>query len=115
MNYILTGFSHDMGFRVFTFECVGEDRLRTKYTVRTDLALTQRYHIPVQELPLLCRGVLERRGEGDKQRTYTYSESDMCLYTEDRANREAQAADKKKPARRPHNENLGVAWRGPTG
>ena len=115
MQYILTGFSHDMGFRVFAFECVGEDRVRRKYTVKADLTLTRRYHIPVQELPLLCRGILERRSENENQRIYTYSEADMCLYADGCANRAAAAAEKKKPARRPHNENIGAAWRGPAG
>ena len=33
MQYILTGFTHDVGFRVFAFECIGEDRVRTPYSV----------------------------------------------------------------------------------
>ena len=66
MQYILTGFTHDMGFRVFAFEGIGEDRVRTEYKVRADLALIHRYGIRVQELPLLCRGILEaaERGRG---------------------------------------------------
>ncbi len=63
MQFVLVGFTHDMGFRVFAFECMGEDRTWTKCSVRADLALTRRYGIPVQELPLLCRSVLDRRGE----------------------------------------------------
>ena len=63
MQYILTGFTHDMGFRVFAFEGVGEDRVRTEYRVKADLALIRRYGIRVQELPLLCRAVLERHSD----------------------------------------------------
>jgi DNA-directed RNA polymerase specialized sigma24 family protein len=35
MQYILTRFTHDMGFRVFEFEGIGDDRVRT-----LDVAIT---------------------------------------------------------------------------
>jgi hypothetical protein len=60
MQFVLVGFTQDAGFRVFAFEGIGEDRMRTKFTVRADLALIRGYEIRVQELPLLCRGLLER-------------------------------------------------------
>ena len=41
MQFLLTGFTHDMGFRVFAFDRIGEDRIRTRCTVRTDLALVR--------------------------------------------------------------------------
>ncbi len=111
MQYILTGFTHDMGFRVFAFECAGEDTVRTEYKVRADLLLVRKYGIRVQELPLLCRGILERRDGGDQQRMFTYTEADMCLRADVCA---AQAAaHKRKPPRRPPSENAGAAWRGP--
>jgi hypothetical protein len=111
MQYILTGFTHDLGSRVFAFESIGEDRIRTAYSVRADLALTRKYGIRMQELPLLCRNVLEQRDGDDAQRTFTYTEAAMCL----RANiRAAEAAEqKKKTPRRPPSENVGNAWRGP--
>jgi hypothetical protein len=112
MQYILTGFTHDMGFRVFAFEGVGEDRVRTEYRVKADLALIRRYGIRVQELPLLCRAVLERRNETKEQRTFTYTEADMCVQADVRATRDA-ATQKKKTPRRTPSENVGSAWRGP--
>jgi hypothetical protein len=60
MQFVLVGFTQDAGFRVFAFEGIAEDRTRTKYTVRADLALIRGYEIRVQELPLLCRALLER-------------------------------------------------------
>jgi hypothetical protein len=108
MQYILTGFTHDMGFRVFAFEGIGEDRGRTDYKVRADLALIRRYGIRVQELPLLCRGILERRNEGEGQRTFTYTEADMRLNADLCASRTAVAQKKKAPP----SENVGAAWRG---
>lgn len=110
MQYILTGFTHDMGFRVFAFEGIGEDRARTEYKVRADLALLHRYGIRVQELPLLCRGLLERRNEGESQDVFTYTETDMRLNAEQSAER---AEAHKKAPRRPASENTGAAWRSP--
>ena len=63
MQFVLVGFSSDLGFRVFSFEGIAEDRTRTRFAVRTDLALIRNYGIRVQELPILCRGLLERRDE----------------------------------------------------
>lgn len=112
MQYTLTGFTHDMSFRVFAFECVGDDRVRTEYRVRADLALIRRYGIRMQELPLLCRGILERSNEGKEQRTFTYTEADMCLYADACAARNALAHKRKVPRKQP-SENVGAAWRGP--
>ena len=111
-QYTITGFSHDLGLRVFVFESVGEDRVRTEYKVKADLALIRRYGIRVQELPLLCRGLLERRNEGEEQRTFTYTEDDMRLHADVCAARDLEAQKKKAP-RKPPTENLGAAWRGP--
>jgi hypothetical protein len=112
MQYILTGFTHDMGFRVFAFEGIGDDRVRTQYSVRADLALTHRYGIRVQELPLLCRGILERRIPGEGQQTFTYTEKDMRLNAELCASRAGDASKRKAPRKQP-SENVGAAWRVP--
>ncbi len=113
MQFILTGFTQDMGFRVFAFERTGEDGVRTKHTVRADLALIGRYGIRLQELPLMCRGLLERGNQGEKKSTMVFSEDEMCVYAKScQAARDA-AAQKRKPHRRPPSENLGAAWRVP--
>ena len=110
MQYVLTGFTHDMGFRLFAFEGIGQDRVRTPYSVKADLALTRRYGIRMQELPLLCRAILERRDEGEQQRTFIYTEADMCAQADVRA-QDAAASKRKTP--RPPSENVGAASRGP--
>ena len=110
MQYILTGFTHDLGFRVFAFEGVGADRLRIVYSVRADLALARKYGIHMQELPLLCREILEQRDGADTRRAFTYTEAAMSL----RANAAAEAASQKRKApRRPIHQKAGAAWRGP--
>jgi len=113
MQFILTGFSQDMAFRVFAFERMGLDRVRTKYVVKADLALVRRYGIQVQELPLLCRNLL-LRSENDEQtrHTLTFTEDDMCLHAKGCAAAKDAAAQKRKPSRRPDSVNVGTAWRG---
>jgi len=114
MQFMLTGFTQDLAFRVFAFERMGSDRIRTKMVVRADLALVRRYGIQMQELPLLCRNLLERR-DGDNsggEHTLTFSEDDMCLHAKDRASAKEAAAQKRKPPRRTPSENVGAAWRG---
>ena len=112
MQYMLTGFTHDKVFRVFEFEGVADDRVRTQYTVRVDLTLMRKYGIRVQELPLLCRGVLDKRDETVVQKSFTYAESDMTVHADASAARTA-AIQKRKVPRRPSGENLGAAWRVP--
>jgi hypothetical protein len=96
VGYTLTGFSHDLGFRVFTFERI-VDHVRTAYVVRADLALARKHCVPIQELPLLCRTLLERRREGDSARLYTFGEAEMCEYENVRAARRAAEMEKRRP------------------
>jgi hypothetical protein len=112
MQFMLTGFTQDLAFRVFAFERMGSDRVRTKMVVRADLALIRRYGIQMQELPLLCRNLLERNENGAETRTLTFSEDDMSLHAKDRATAKEAAASRRKPPRRTPSENVGAAWRG---
>jgi hypothetical protein len=112
MRFILTGFTQDMGFRVFAFERVGADRVRTEFTVRADLALIRRHDIRMQELPLLCRGLLERHDGDNEPRTLTYTEEEMLIYSKDCAATRLAAALKRKSPRKPATESVGAAWRG---
>jgi hypothetical protein len=100
MQFILTGFTPDTGFRVFAFEGIAADRTRTEFTVRTDLSLIRRYGIRVQELPLLCRGLLERRDEGQQERTLTFTEEEMRAHAKSCA-AERDAAQRRKSRRSP--------------
>lgn len=112
MQFILTGFTQENGFRVFAFEGSGDDRVRIRFTVRADLALIRRYGIRLQELALMCRGILERRNEADDLRTLTFTEEQMCLYAKN-CSAARDAAQKRKPPRRPQGENTGAGWRVP--
>jgi hypothetical protein len=114
MYFVLNGFSEDTGFRVFAFDGIAADRMRlpAPFTVRADLALARRYGIRLQELPLLCRSVLERGHEDVERRDFTYTEADMRSHAEHIAVRE-EAAKHSKPPRRPVSARVGSAWRAP--
>ena len=101
MQFSLLGFSEDTGFRVFAFEGTAADQTRTAYTVRADLALTRKHGIRVQELPLLCRGLLERAGEGEQKGMATFTEEEMRLYSHNCTEARDAAIQKRKSLRRP--------------
>ena len=111
-QFVLKGFSQVVGLRVFVFEGIAPDRTREQFTVSADLALTRKYGIRLQELPLLCRAILEGGDEGGEKRTFSYTEDQMRLYADGAAARE-EAAKRRKPPRRPPTENVGAAWRVP--
>jgi hypothetical protein len=109
MQFSLTGFSQDKGFRVFAFEGITADRTKTNFSVKTDLALIRRYGIRMQELPLLCKGLLDRRDEDDEQRAFVFSEKEMCVYANECARAREAALQKRKPPRRPSPNRSEVA------
>jgi hypothetical protein len=113
-QFTLRGFRQITDFRVFTFEHIATDHSRLVFTVGADLALARRHRIPLQELPLLCRSVLEQLPEGGDQRAFVFTEADMRLYADGVAAR-AEAARQRKSPRRPHTENVGAGWRNPQG
>ena len=101
---------------MFDFERVAGDRTQVHYTVRADLALSRKYGILVQELPLLCKLLLERHdvdaASGGPSIT-TLTEGEMRTHADDRA--AARSAARRRPPRRPSSANLGAAWRAPHG
>ena len=109
MQFILIGFKQEIGFRVFTFEGVAADKVRTEYTIRADLTLTQKHGIRIQDLPLLCRGLLERDGGAEKDHPMTFTEDDMRLHARAAAEAHDLAMQKKKAARKPVPSNGGEA------
>jgi hypothetical protein len=112
MQFVLTGFTHETGFRVFSFERMDANREWTKCTVRADLSLVRRYGIHIQELPLLCRSLLDRCEEDGAAHFLTFTEDEMRLWANDRTSAREAAAKKRKVTHRPAGENLGAAWRG---
>lgn len=101
-NFVLTGFSHDLGFRVFEFDCVDAARTRTHYTVRADLTLVRKYGVHIQELPLLCRRLLDASAVAG--RSLTLSEAEMIACAEKEKLRNQTKA--RNPWRRPSAEQV---------
>lgn len=108
MEFTLVGFKQVANIRQYHFDTVGENRTRQQVTVGADLSLIRRYEIPLQELPLLCRLLLERRA---KIEATVLTESDMVQIVSERAAR-ANALTEKRRHRGPVSDRVGHAWRG---
>jgi hypothetical protein len=110
MQFILTGFAQDGGFRVFAFEGIASGNLNVTFTVRANLDLSRRYGIRLQDLPLICREVLEHREEGEQERTFTFTEDAMRSHASRIAAAKSEAALNRKPPRRPVHAANGSNW-----
>jgi len=113
MHFILTGFTQESGFRVFAFEGVATGQLRVAFTVRADLDLSRRYGIRLQDLPLICRGVLEHRTDDELQHALTFTEDAMRTHANNSAAARDEAARNRKSPRRPSpapTQTTGAAW-----
>jgi len=109
MNFTLTGFTQTNTIRKFVFACIAEDRSRTTTVVSADLTLLHKYAIKVQELPLLCRRLLEANCESGVPAAMTFSESEM-----ERIKSAVQEAAAERKPRRPRSnvsDLTGHAWR----
>jgi len=111
MQFTLTGFTQQGEFRVFTFENAGAKNARTEFSVRANLSLIRKYAIQLQELPLLCRSLLERLLSSEVAHAFTFTEEEMAAHATNAATAKREAAARRKPPRRPANTNLGSAWR----
>lgn len=111
IQFVLKGFRDATGSREFVFEGIKPDRTRAEYTVRTNLALTRQFGIRLQELPLLCRGMLDRLELDEARRAFTYSEREMGEYAQEEAARAAALRNRRPPKRPQNHERLGAAWR----
>lgn len=110
MVYIFTGFQQANAIRQFAFDCVADDKTCTKITVGADLALARKHFILMQDLPLLCRRLLETSEEIRQAGPMMFSEDQMLAVETAKVNAKAE----KKPARTPVASNrLGQAWRSP--
>jgi hypothetical protein len=108
-QFILIGFTQDNGFRLFSFDRIASDRVRTRCVVKADLSLVLRYGIQIQDLPLLCRGLLDRCQEGSEIAELTFAEDDMRECARERDAAREVAAKKRKSWHKSGTENLRVA------
>ena len=97
MRFTLLGFDQDAGVRIYAYQGIMEG-VRTTFTVGVDLSLMQRFGIQIQELPLLCRGLLERQLETEGPHALTLTGTEMRVYAENCAiARESAARGRKRP------------------
>jgi hypothetical protein len=111
LQFMMTGFKQDIEFRVFSFETSPVGAPKVQFSVRADLSLARRYGIQMQALPLLCWELLERNENSD-DRSFTYSEEEMCRYSRVCKEERAAIALKKQSARKTLTATQpGVGWR----
>jgi hypothetical protein len=113
MEFVLAGFRQDSNIRRYNFEAVGGDRTRRTITVGADLNLIRKYKIPLQDLPLLCRRLLEGRVEVATLMLteLMFTEKDMLQCADDRAAAVFAAAQKRRAHHPPASSRVGQAWR----
>lgn len=118
VRFLLVGFSEAAGNRTFAFEGVAPDWTRQSLSVGVNMGLAQRCGIRLQDLPLLCRSVLERAfavtGHELGEEGFVLSEEEMRTHVLASA---PSAAGRPRKAPRPQSNRagLGSAWRGNPG
>jgi hypothetical protein len=101
MDFVLTGFRQDANIRRFAFQRVATDHSRTEFTVSADMTLLVKHKIPLQELPLLCRALLEDQNESGPAKAVIFSETDMLVYVQRRTTAKDEADRKRAQHRSP--------------
>ena len=101
MEFVLTGFRQDANIRRFAFQRVATDHSRTEFTVSADMTLLVKYKIPLQELPLLCRALLEDQNDTGPAKSVTFTETDMQGYALRRTTAKDEADKKRAQHRSP--------------
>jgi hypothetical protein len=137
VEFVLTGFSQEKNIRRYTFQALpaGNYKLaaniKKEWTVSADLSLMRKHKIPLQELPLLCKRLVEaqagdakpaetkhgdskpgdtKHGDG-KDDALMFTERDMLGYASNRSAAELAAELKKRARRMPSSNRVGMAWR----
>src|ERR1700693_2175125 len=101
MEFVLTGFRQVANIRRFAFQRVATDHSRTEFTVSADMALLVKHKIPLQELPLLCRALLEDQQQTGPAKAVTFTETDMLVYVNRRSAAKDEADRKRAQHRSP--------------
>ena len=99
-DFILSGFHQEHGIRYFVFERPNDGGTSTEFTVGADLRLLRKYGIVLQELPLLCRHLLEKQDVDCPATAVTFSEDLMKEQADHRAALKQAAQERKKGYRR---------------
>jgi hypothetical protein len=106
MLFVLMGFDQEAGVRQYAFQRV-VNGARTDFTVGVDMALIPGSGIGIQDLPLLCREILEHAAEGEGLRALTLTATDLRVYADHCATAREAAAQKRKARKPPPAETAG--------
>lgn len=109
-QFLLTGFTQAAGIRIYAFEGRVEAR-RIDYTVEVDLALIPRYGIRIQDLPLLCRELLQQRIQPDEIGAVVFTEQRMRSHADKLATAREESEHKKKQPRHLARVDAETGWR----
>ncbi len=123
MEFSMTGFTQEHGIRRYIFKAASVDQKFREFAVDADVTVARKYGIALQELPLLCRRLLESdaagqisRMEGDASmqdaRVLTFSEELMRQHADRCADLERALQERRRSHRRPNTARLGEHWRG---
>lgn len=96
VQFFLTGFTQAAGIRIYAFQGRVDAR-RIDYTVEVDLALIPGYGIRIQDLPLLCRELLQQQAQPDEKSAVVFTEQRMRSHAEKLATARHEAEHKKQP------------------
>ena len=108
-QFFLTGFTQAAGIRIYAFK--GRiDASRIECTVEVDLALIPGYGIRIQDLPLLCRELLQQRAQGDEMSAVVFTEQRMRSHAEKLAVAREEAEHRKKQPRHLSSTHAGTGW-----
>jgi hypothetical protein len=111
-QFLLTGFTRAGGIRIYAFEGRTDAR-RIDYTVEVDLALIPRYGIRIQDLPLLCRELLQHQAQPDEIGAVVFTEQRMRSHAEKLAVAREEAEQSKKRPRHLATAHAETGWQLP--
>ena len=107
MDIQFSGFQDVAGIRRFSFDLIAADRTRSRAIVSADMSLARKYDIRLQELPLLCRRLLDEPQQSITHDPIALTEQHMAAI---RAS--VQTGTEKKRRKAPGvSPNTGWAWR----
>jgi hypothetical protein len=108
-QFFLTGFTQAAAIRIYAFD--GRiDARRTPYTVEVDLALISAFGIRIQDLPLLCRELLQERAPLDEICAVVFTEQRMRSYAEKLALAREEAEHRRKQPKHLAPADAGTGW-----
>lgn len=112
MDYVFIGFRQTDGVRHYGFQGVAAGQPRTRVIIDADVNLLRKHSIALQDVPLMCRRLLESSdGSGDRRLLFT--EEQMCRHADQQAAIKEAAATKRRQHRPPVTHLSAHLWRGP--